>query len=198
MFRSKSPFVAQVNAILQTDETLTDQLATITAPTLVIVGTRTCSPPRRLGRIGGHHPEHGTHRDLRRRTWAHDRTRLHVQPRGVRLHRPRRITTVARSQPVTARVVVIGAGLSGLTAARTLTEHGIDVVVIDKGKSPGGESPHVGSVRPLSITAHSSSPFASRGSKRSSKSGYDMMSCASGARASTTATAIPDTAAYTA
>ena len=39
---------------------------------------------------------------------------------------------------MTARVVVIGAGLSGLTAARTLTEHGIDVVVIDKGKSPGG------------------------------------------------------------
>ena len=39
---------------------------------------------------------------------------------------------------MTARVVVIGAGLSGLTAARTLTEHGNDVVVIDKGKSPGG------------------------------------------------------------
>ena len=46
LFRSKSPFVAQVNAILQTDETLTDQLATITAPTLVIVGNQDVLTPR--------------------------------------------------------------------------------------------------------------------------------------------------------
>ena len=39
---------------------------------------------------------------------------------------------------MTARVVVIGAGLAGLTAARALVERGFDVVVIDKGKSPGG------------------------------------------------------------
>lgn len=39
---------------------------------------------------------------------------------------------------MTPTVVVIGAGLAGLTAARTLTERGIDVVVVDKGKAPGG------------------------------------------------------------
>ena len=39
---------------------------------------------------------------------------------------------------MTARVVVIGAGLAGLTAARGLVERGFDVVAIDKGKSPGG------------------------------------------------------------
>lgn len=36
------------------------------------------------------------------------------------------------------RVVVVGAGLSGLSAARSLTAHGHDVVVVDKGRSVGG------------------------------------------------------------
>ncbi|MFM9137943.1 MAG: FAD-dependent oxidoreductase, partial [Actinomycetota bacterium] len=36
------------------------------------------------------------------------------------------------------RVVVIGAGLSGLMASRTLLERGFDVTTIDKGRSPGG------------------------------------------------------------
>lgn len=36
------------------------------------------------------------------------------------------------------RVVVVGAGLSGLVAARRLVEADADVVVIDKGRSPGG------------------------------------------------------------
>ncbi len=36
------------------------------------------------------------------------------------------------------RIVVIGAGLSGLVAARELQEAGHDVAVIDKGRSPGG------------------------------------------------------------
>lgn len=36
------------------------------------------------------------------------------------------------------RVVVIGAGLSGLVAARELTGVGVEVEVIDKGRSPGG------------------------------------------------------------
>ena len=36
------------------------------------------------------------------------------------------------------RVVVIGAGLAGLIAAQQLRNSGHDVVVLDKGKSPGG------------------------------------------------------------
>jgi renalase len=36
------------------------------------------------------------------------------------------------------RVVVVGAGLSGLVAARSLVASGVDVVVVDKGRSPGG------------------------------------------------------------
>ncbi len=36
------------------------------------------------------------------------------------------------------RVVVIGAGLAGLVAARELARAGVGVVVVDKGRSPGG------------------------------------------------------------
>ena len=36
------------------------------------------------------------------------------------------------------RVVVVGAGISGLLAARTLVSHGHEVVVFDKGRSSGG------------------------------------------------------------
>ncbi len=36
------------------------------------------------------------------------------------------------------RVVVIGAGIAGLAAARILHDHGLSVVVLDKGRGPGG------------------------------------------------------------
>lgn len=38
----------------------------------------------------------------------------------------------------TATVAVIGAGLAGLAAASSLGEHGVDVVVLDKARGPGG------------------------------------------------------------
>lgn len=39
---------------------------------------------------------------------------------------------------MTKQAVIIGAGLSGIMAARTLTQQGHDVTVLDKGKSVGG------------------------------------------------------------
>ena len=36
------------------------------------------------------------------------------------------------------RVVIVGAGIAGLMAAQSLVESGHDVVVVDKGRSPGG------------------------------------------------------------
>jgi len=36
------------------------------------------------------------------------------------------------------RVVVVGAGITGLIAAQSLSKNGHDVVVVDKGRSPGG------------------------------------------------------------
>lgn len=36
------------------------------------------------------------------------------------------------------RVAILGAGVAGLTCARMLRDHGVDVVVFDKGRAPGG------------------------------------------------------------
>jgi photolyase PhrII len=38
------------------------------------------------------------------------------------------------------RVVVVGAGLAGLACARTLADHNLEVVVLDKGRTPGGRA----------------------------------------------------------
>ena len=38
------------------------------------------------------------------------------------------------------QVAVIGAGVSGLIAARTLQDHGFEVIVFEKGRSPGGRT----------------------------------------------------------
>ncbi|MEJ2541447.1 MAG: FAD-dependent oxidoreductase, partial [Gemmatimonadota bacterium] len=42
--------------------------------------------------------------------------------------------------PGAPRVAVVGGGLSGLMAARTLRDHGLDVTVFDKGRRPGGRA----------------------------------------------------------
>ncbi len=39
---------------------------------------------------------------------------------------------------VQARVAVVGAGLAGLACARTLRDHGVDVALFDRGRTPGG------------------------------------------------------------
>ncbi|MGI9242790.1 MAG: NAD(P)/FAD-dependent oxidoreductase [Verrucomicrobiales bacterium] len=40
--------------------------------------------------------------------------------------------------PETAQVVIVGAGLAGLTAGRALAAAGVDAVIVDKGRSVGG------------------------------------------------------------
>ncbi len=67
-----------------------------------------------------------------------------VRPRPTATHAARLdVAAYARHVARTTRagvrrVAVIGAGLAGLACARTLTDHNIDVVVFDKGRSPGG------------------------------------------------------------
>ena len=50
----------------------------------------------------------------------------------------RRCATPACGRPF--RVVVVGAGLSGLACARALADHGWAVTVVDKGRHPGGRA----------------------------------------------------------
>ncbi len=67
-----------------------------------------------------------------------------VRPRPTAAHAARLdvaayVRHVARpTRTGVRRVAVIGAGLAGLACARTLTDHNVDVVLFDKGRSPGG------------------------------------------------------------
>ena len=67
-----------------------------------------------------------------------------VRPRSTRDHARRLDTEAYRTQVSTPRcdpvprVAVIGAGISGLFAARTLADHGLPVTVFDKGRAVGG------------------------------------------------------------
>ncbi len=68
-----------------------------------------------------------------------------VRPRSTAGHAKRfdleryraRVTRPARRGP---SVAVVGAGVSGLIAARTLSDHGLEVRVFDKGRGPGGRA----------------------------------------------------------
>ena len=67
-----------------------------------------------------------------------------VRPRPTREHARRldpekyfRKTTRTLIDPI-PKIAVIGAGIAGLAAARTLADHGFDVTVFDKGRGVGG------------------------------------------------------------
>jgi predicted NAD/FAD-dependent oxidoreductase len=67
-----------------------------------------------------------------------------VRPRPLDGHAARldvsRWKSLVQRPPVrpVPRVLVIGAGMAGLTAARILQDHGLSVIVVDKGRGPSG------------------------------------------------------------
>jgi photolyase PhrII len=67
---------------------------------------------------------------VRPRSTAAHAARLDVETWARRTGRP------ALEDP--PRVAVVGAGVAGLSAARTLADHGLEVTVLDKGRAPGG------------------------------------------------------------
>ncbi|MEL6104455.1 MAG: FAD-dependent oxidoreductase [Planctomycetota bacterium] len=77
-------------------------------------------------------PEQPTLGTIRPRLIEEHAQRLDVDRFQDRVHR-----SIAANLP---RVAVIGAGLGGLIAARTLHDHGIDVTVFDKSRGVGGRT----------------------------------------------------------
>jgi len=71
---------------------------------------------------------------IRGRSTAEHARRLDLARYRRRVERPVR---VAADRQV-LRVAVIGAGVAGLVAARTLVDHGIEVTLFEKGRGPGG------------------------------------------------------------
>ena len=70
--------------------------------------------------------------EVRPRDTASHAARVDMDALAARVRRPRRAFPV--------RTVVVGAGLAGLACARTLLDHGEDVVVVDKGRGLGGRT----------------------------------------------------------
>ncbi|TVR56678.1 MAG: FAD-dependent oxidoreductase [Gemmatimonadales bacterium] len=75
----------------------------------------------------GDRPVLGT---VRPRSTTQHAARLDVARWSERTRRP------ALSHP--PRIAVVGAGVAGLSAARVLSDHGLEVTVVDKGRGPGG------------------------------------------------------------
>jgi len=75
-------------------------------------------------------PEQPILGSVRPRPTSHHARRLDVERYAALAGRPYR--------PRPPRVAVIGAGVAGLTCARTLADHGVPVMVLDKGRRPGG------------------------------------------------------------
>ncbi|GAB4197507.1 MAG: NAD(P)-binding protein [Sandaracinaceae bacterium] len=74
-------------------------------------------------------PEQPVLGTVRPRPTSEHARRLDLDAYAARVSRP------ARS---VGRVAVVGAGVAGLACARTLRDHGVEVVVFDKGRAPGG------------------------------------------------------------
>ena len=67
---------------------------------------------------------------------------LRTRPTAAHARRldPDRLRHRIRGHISRDRVLVVGAGVAGSMAARTLLDHGHDVVLLDKGRGPGGRS----------------------------------------------------------
>lgn len=76
------------------------------------------------------HPEQPVLGSVRGRSTRHHASRLDVTAYGVHTRRS------ALDAPPS--VAIVGAGVGGLFAARSLTDHGLKVELIDKGRRPGG------------------------------------------------------------
>lgn len=74
-------------------------------------------------------PEQPVIGTVRSRPISTHAARLDLEALALRVSRP------ARS---VGRVAVVGAGVAGLACARTLLDHGVETVVFDKGRVPGG------------------------------------------------------------
>ncbi|MGA0173935.1 MAG: FAD-dependent oxidoreductase, partial [Phycisphaerales bacterium] len=81
-------------------------------------------------------PEQPVLGSIRGRSLAEHAERLDLRRCRARVERATR--QGSRGGP--ARVAIVGAGIAGLVAARTLADHGFDVEVFDKGRGPGGRT----------------------------------------------------------
>ncbi|MCC9643712.1 NAD(P)-binding protein [Rhodopirellula sp. JC740] len=75
-------------------------------------------------------PEQPVYGSVRPRLVNRHEARLDVQQFAAWVHRP-----IAKNLP---RVAIVGAGLAGLIAARTLSDHGLDVQIFEKSRGVGG------------------------------------------------------------